>query len=399
VSATACPACGSSDIRIFHEQTSIPVNSCLLLDDRDAAAAFPRGDLVLGFCRECGFIHNTVFDIAKSEYSARYEETQGFSPRFREFSQELAATWVGRHGLGDKTVLEIGCGKGEFLVDMINAGAGAGIGIDPSFRADRMDLPGGEKVEWIADFYSEAYTHLQADAIVCRHTLEHIAPVGEFMAMVRRSIGERPTTVLFELPDVACVLEDLRFWDVYYEHCSYFSLGSLARLFHRTGFDVTHLDVAYGEQYLLLDATTAGRNEGPSGPLSGEHGGVTVDDMDRLTKAVDHFEAEYPKRIAALRGDLEGNASAGRKTVIWGAGSKGVSYLTTLAKDEAIEYAVDINPFKHGMYMAGTGQQIVGPDFLTEYKPDLVVAMNDIYLDEIRAELDRIGVDAELVAA
>ena len=44
-------------------------------------------------------------------------------------------------------------------------------------------------------------------------------------------IGDRGTTVLFELPDVACVLEDVRFWDLYYEHCSYFSLGSMARLF------------------------------------------------------------------------------------------------------------------------------------------------------------------------
>jgi hypothetical protein len=41
----------------------------------------------------------------------------------------------------------------------------------------------------------------------------------------------------------------------------------------------------------------------------------------------------------------------------------------------------------------------VGPDFLRDYDPDLVVAMNSIYLDEIRAELDRVGVDAELVGA
>jgi hypothetical protein len=76
-----------------------------------------------------------------------------------------------------------------------------------------------------------------------------------------------------------------------------------------------------------------------------------------------------------------------------------VSYLTTLGRDDAIEFAVDINPFKHGMYMAGTGQRIVGPEVLADYQPDLVVAMNDIYLDEIRTELDRVGVDADLVAA
>lgn len=378
-----CPACTSTDVRIFHEQLNVPVNSCLLLDDRDAAQAFPRGDLVLGFCQDCGFVFNVAFELAKSEYSARYEETQGFSPRFRQFSQDLASTWVKRHGLEGKTVLEIGCGKGDFIVDMVDAGAGGGIGIDPAYRADRMDRPGASKVEWIADFYGDAYSHLAADALVCRHTLEHIAPVRDFMQLVRRNTADG-TVVLFELPDVACVLEDLRFWDIYYEHCSYFSLGSMARLFRATGFDVSHLDVEYGDQYLLLDS------------VAGTGGGLDVDDLARMTAAVDHFETEYPKRISSLRDDL---TSGERKTVIWGAGSKGVSYLTTLADERAIEFAVDINPFKHGMYMAGTGQRIVGPEFLAEYQPDLVVAMNDIYLDEIRAELDRVGVAADLTAA
>jgi SAM-dependent methyltransferase len=386
MTTSACPACTATDIRIFHEQLGVPVNSCLLLDDADAARDFPRGDLVLGMCRACGFIFNTAFDRSKSEYSSRYEETQGFSPRFREFSQDLAKTWVERHGLHDRTVLEIGCGKGEFLVDVMAAGAGRGIGIDPSFRVDRMDAPESERINWIADFYDERYASLEADAIICRHTLEHIAPVREFMTVVRASTGERPTTVLFELPDVAIVLEQLRFWDLYYEHCSYFSLGSMARLFRSVGFDVTRLDTAYDDQYLLLDSVPGDDRPG----LPGE------DDMVRLELAVDHFEREHPKQIAALR---DGLAGGDRKTVIWGAGSKGVSYLTTLGNNRGIEFAVDINPHKHGMYMAGTGQQIVAPEFLAEYRPELVVAMNDIYLDEIRAELDRIGVDADLIGA
>jgi hypothetical protein len=160
----------------------------------------------------------------------------------------------------------------------------------------------------------------------------------------------------------------------------------MARLFRATGFDVTGLDVVFGDQYLLLDSVPGDDRRG----LPGE------DDLDRLERAVDHFETEHPKQLDRLRADLAGGD---RKTVIWGAGSKGVSYLTTLGKDRGIDFAVDINPHKHGMYMAGTGQRIVAPEFLAEYRPDLVVAMNDIYLDEIRAELDRVGVDADLVGA
>jgi hypothetical protein len=84
--------------------------------------------------------------------------------------------------------------------------------------------------------------------------------------------------------------------------------------------------------------------------------------------------------------------------VIWGSGSKGVSFLTTLGIEAEVEYAVDINPYKHGMYMAGTGQRIVPPEFLREYRPDLVIAMNPVYLAEIGAALESLGVEAELVA-
>ena len=44
--------------------------------------------------------------------------------------------------------------------------------------------------------------------------------------------------MFFELPDVMRELCEGAFWDLYYEHCTYFSCGSLARLFRATGFEV-----------------------------------------------------------------------------------------------------------------------------------------------------------------
>jgi hypothetical protein len=88
----------------------------------------------------------------------------------------------------------------------------------------------------------------------------------------------------------------------------------------------------------------------------------------------------------------------GRRAVIWGSGSKGVAYLTTLGITDEIEYVVDINPRKQGMFMAGSGHPIVGPDFLRDYRPDLVVVMNAIYTEEIRDHLARLGLAPEVVA-
>jgi hypothetical protein len=194
------------------------------------------------------------------------------------------------------------------------------------------------------------------------------------------------------------VLEEVAFWDVYHEHCSYFSIGSLARLFRRSGFEVLHTEADYDDQYLLIEAKPS-----PVTPALAAAGPFPVeDDLDVLSRAVDKYAAEYAALADGWTRRLGELAARGGRAVIWGAGSKGVSYLTNLRQwgaGDTIRYAVDINPYKTGKFMAGTGQQIVAPDFLVDYRPDLVIAMNPIYLGEIRATLDGLGLSPELIGA
>jgi hypothetical protein len=389
---TSCPACGASGLEPFHAAESVPTNSCLLLEDETEARAFPRGRLDLAFCGACGFITNRAFDPALAEYSGRYEETQSFSQRFVDFGRDLAKTWVERYDLHGRHVLEIGCGKGEFLTWMVEAGAGSGTGIDPGVHPERIDSEAGTRIEWIADFYDASRSDLVADAVVCRHTLEHIAPVHEFLSMVRRNIGDRTETiVLFELPDVARVLEEVAFWDTYYEHCSYFSAGSLARLFRRCDFEVLDISLAYDDQYLLLEARPASRGGGAMSPIE--------DDLDRLRAGVATFRDGYSATVARWQREFASLEASGRSSVIWGGGSKGVAFLTSIGVGDRIAGAVDINPHKQGRYIAGSGHEVLAPADLVEVDPALVVAMNPVYLDEIREDLDALGLqDARLVA-
>jgi SAM-dependent methyltransferase len=390
--AQACPACGSTTLTAFFEEGNVPTNSCLLLDDPAEASGFPRGELRIAFCDTCGFITNTAFVPGRAEYSQRYEETQGFSPKFMEFAATLARRWVVGYDLAERTVLEIGCGKGEFLLEMARAGAGHCIGIDPGVHPERLDDPAAADIEWVVDFYDERYTHLDADVVICRHTLEHIPNVAEFMTTIRNSIGDRPdTVVLFELPDVQRVLDEVAFWDVYYEHCSYFSLGSLARLFRRTGFEVVELSLEYDGQYLLIAArpsTVPAAGE----PLPEEN------DLDRLRAGVDHFRSGYDELVTGWRKRFATLTAEGGSAVIWGSGSKGVSFISNLALGDELAAAVDINPHKWGKFMVGSQHEIVAPEALRQISPDLVVAMNPIYLDEIGASLTDVGVEAELRA-
>jgi hypothetical protein len=91
------------------------------------------------------------------------------------------------------------------------------------------------------------------------------------------------------------------------------------------------------------------------------------------------------------------NGKRGRKAVIWGSGSKGVAFLTTLGLGEEIACAVDINPHRHGYFMPGTGHRIVAPEELRKVRPDQVIVMNPIYRDEIGEQLRELGLEPELL--
>ena len=83
--------------------------------------------------------------------------------------------------------------------------------------------------------------------------------------------------------------------------------------------------------------------------------------------------------------------------MLWGGGSKAVAFLTTLGNSEAIEYVVDINPYKQGYFLPGTGQEVVGPDFLGRYHPDAVIIMNPVYEAEITRSLAEMGLHPQIL--
>ncbi len=384
---------------VFYQQDQVPVHSVVLLRTREAAVSYPRGDLQLAFCGACGFVSNVAYDPSLQDYSSDYEASQAFSPTFGAFAVNLARRLVADYDLHRKTIIEIGCGQGEFLNLLCALGDNRGIGFDPAYVEGREDLalsvggaalpqPRPGQVEFIPDYYSEQYADRHADLVVCRMTLEHIQQTGDFVRMVRRSLeGQPDAVVFFQVPDVTRVLRDHAFWDIYYEHCSYLSPQSLARLFQWHGFQVLNLSTEYDGQYLMIEARP-----------DGAHGFVGPDDDVRdLAAEVRGFAREYPGAVERWRAEFAEAHAAGRRTVIWGAGSKGVAFLTTLGLNDEVGYAVDINPNKRGTFMAGTGHEIVSPEFLREYRPDTVVVMNPVYRDEIAGSLAALGLSPRLL--
>jgi C-methyltransferase C-terminal domain len=210
------------------------------------------------------------------------------------------------------------------------------------------------------------------------------------MRTVRRSIGDRPETVVFfQVPDLPRILRERAFWDIYYEHCSYFAAGSLARLFRHTGFRVLETWTAYNEQYLMIEARPSDAVE----PTADE----TDEDVRALWTEVADFAAHSSAKIATWKKDLAQMKQQSQRVVVWGGGSKGVTFLTTLGVTDEVAYAVDVNPHKHGTFMAGTGHEVVSPQFLKDYRPDVVIVMNPVYTEEISRDLRGLGLNPRLI--
>ncbi|MFH1674067.1 MAG: class I SAM-dependent methyltransferase [Pseudomonadota bacterium] len=375
---------------VFYQVNNFPVHSVLNMPTRAKALNYPTGDILLGFCCNCGFISNVAFDAGLLEYSSDCEESQGFSSTFNKFSHNLATYLIEKYDLHHKDILEIGCGKGEFLTLLCELGQNRGVGFDPAYVRGRHTSKAADRITFIQDFYSEKYAGYQADFICCKMTLEHIHRTEQFVSTVRQAIEDRLNTIVFfQIPDVTRILRDCAFEDIYYEHCSYFSPGSLARLFRKCRFDVIHLATEYDDQYLIIEAKPADPPSLP--PLPRE------DDIEKLKHYVEGFQTKYQSKLFSWQKRLQKISAKDQRLVLWGSGSKAVSFLTTFQVYDAIEYVVDINPYRHGSYMAGTGQEIVAPEFLQEYNPDMVIIMNPIYYDEIKQDLNRMGLNPHLL--
>lgn len=381
-----CRSCGSTQTESFFEMGSIPMSSCILTETRQAAAEFGRGDLELAVCHQCGFIQNQLFQPELVDYTMPYEESQAFSPRFVAFQNEVITRLIADYELEGKTIFEVGSGKGAFLDMICRAAQARGIGIDPAAEPGRL----GDDVDitLIREFFDETKTDLTGDLIVCRHTLEHVQPVGKFVGDIVESARKTPGSVtFFELPDTERILAEGAFWDVYYEHCSYFTTSSLSYLFRSRGFDILQLQFAFDDQYLLLEAAVGEVDRS-----------IDSDHVADIVARCRTFGEGARREVDHWRSLVDEFASRGETVVVWGAGSKAVGFLSALGRDAEVAAAVDVNPFKQGSFLPGSAHEIISPESLRELQPELVLVMNPIYTTEIGNSLADLGLHPRLEA-
>ena len=390
-----CPVCARPGDRPFVEVEGLPVHVGVLWREAEAARRAPRGAMHMHVCRGCGFVWNRAFDASLLDYEQPYDNALHGSGLFRAFEAATVDHLVERHGLAGKAVAEVGCGDGRFLGLLCAAGAAAGVGFEPGYRPERRSPVAGDAVTILAEPYTAEHPRRAADLVATRQVLEHMEDPVAFLGTIRRGIGDRATALYVDVPNGAELLAEHAHWDLMYEHCGSYVEPALRAVAEAAGFRPLDVRPAHAGQFLVLEAEPALGWPSPTGGASPRREAEVAPYVARAGE----FGDSLRRRVDGWRERLAGYARGGQTVVAWGVGGRAATFFNVVGIGDEVAAVVDLNPAKQHTFLAGTGHEIVPPDRLTAIDPDVVIVVNRVYADEVRADLDGMGLTPKVEVA
>lgn len=319
-------------------------------------------------CLDCNFVQ--LLDKLDEDYYDDYLMTTSHSSQMQSYQQSQARDFIVRFGLRGKHIREMGCGDGNYLDHLRDAGALVS-GIEPSKRFRSLAVEKGYQVE---EGYVTADRRLSGgpfDGFVTRQVLEHVPDVNDFLVGIRRNL-KRGAHGLIEVPSLEKALQDRRFYDFFPDHLNYFSQKTLALACRLNGFDVLEtFPGMYGEYNVALVV-----NEGQ-------------DDFEPVQRGVEALCSD-------IRAFIERNRASAHVVAVWGAGAKGLSVLAA-ADIHDVDILVDGDPHKQGLITPVSHLKVRSPGDLREFREGAILITAMAYRHEIEhILLDEIGFVGEI---
>ena len=342
-----------------------------------AEADTERGvDLRLFVCPYCGMMQ---LDGEPVPYYREVIRATRVSPEMRAFRVQQFRDWIAHYHLEGKRMIEIGCGGGEFLSMMEEAGADV-QGIEYSETLVRQAEAEGLRV--YRQFLEEGAEEIPGapyDAFYILSFLEHNPDPCAYLRRIAQNLTEDAVGIV-EVPDVDMILHEHLYSEFIQDHLLYFTEDTLRRTLEHCGFEVLSCTSIW-HGYVLSAEVRKRRSMDVSGFLA---------QQEKVRKSVDEFLSE-----------MEGH---GLRTAVWGAGHQALADLSLLDMAGRIEVVLDSADFKQNKLTPATHIPIVTPSALAEgtigavlviagsYSAEILRLLAEQYPDVVRAVLEHDGV-------
>lgn len=387
-----CVACDGSDLFDFYRAENVPVDTGSLALTVQEAIDAPCGEMQLEFCRTCGVVHNRAFDPGLIRFAPGYDASLCHSSGFANALNETANDLVTRYQLDGKSILEIGCGQAHLLRAICNRASVHAVGIDPTTE-DKIETLGGSELRLIQSGLRRSHRDLVGDLIICASVIEDIEEPLNFLRMLRSMIGNRSTSLYFELFNGFDAIEAANVWSPHYEQCNYFSQYSICQMFQRAHFNVVRSGrMAANDQYLYVAAEVS-TNAASTNEID-----RTIDISEQMI-AAESFAYQTQWCINKWSKQLTDWAEQKTRVFLWGSGGKAISFLSLIPEAQTIQSVIDINPNRQGRYTPKSVKRVISPAELRNERPEIIIMSNPVYRCEIEMEIQRQGLRCQLVAA
>lgn len=304
-------------------------------------------------CAGCGLVQLRNDPVP---YYREVIRASAFSEEMREFRVRQFAGFVRKFKLKEKKIIELGCGRGEYLSLMKQAGADA-YGLEYADDAVRECCNGGLNVsKGFMDRRDLILNCMPFDAFFIMNFLEHLPDPNAALSGICNNLTVDGIG-LIEVPNFDMILSHNLFSEFIGDHLFYFTRDTLTTVLQLNGFDVVSCDEIWHDY--ILSAVVIRRKK---------------TDMSRFHQQ----QAAIKTEIADYIGQ-----SGAKGTAIWGAGHQALAVMALAGLEEKIKYVIDSAPFKQGKYTPATHIPIVAPETLDSDPPDAVIVMAAAYSDEV----------------
>ena len=381
---TTCRTCKSDRLYLFLPLGDHPLANGFLREEQlsESEALFP---LDVHVCLDCGLIQ--VADQVPAEYFRHYVYIPSAAEAMHGHFAGLAGSLEKRFlGTPDALTVDIGCNDGLFL-SFLHAGGARTLGIDPARNIAELARQKG--LEVVTEYFTPELArqvreeHGPAKVVVSTNTFHHIGDLDPFTLGVTLLLDDDGVFVV-EVPHALELVEQNEFDGVYHEHVSQHTVKSFVdhfRLFGLEVFDVERLDIHGGSIRVF---GRRARNGATPEPVVREwldeearRGLFDEATYDAFRERVERIRAELLQILADLKAD-------GKRIVGYGASARGNTLLNYYGIGrETLDYIIDRNPLKQGLYSPGMHIPVEGALRLAEDDPDYVLVIAWNFAEEI----------------